>query len=397
MYAKCGNIEDAYHLFRKMDVRNVALWNAMLVGLAQHGNAKEALSLFRVMKTKNIEPDRVTFIGVLSACSHSGLVSEAFEYFSKMQKDYGVEPEMEHYFCLSNARRVKGETETGKRVAVQLLAVEPSNSSAYVPLSSIYAAAAFSVLPESEASNSLWTHKHSSIRCHLVQLPAIRPIFFEQMDFVANHFWVTPSSTFSFCLWYFIGNIARFRDSTDRFGMSLFLAYVETGLEEGLYFFSAFHWSGLRLDDVSVRSVLRGIDKVDSYRCKRHTEQTLSEYVKAGENWAADCCTVFERLFCLFIEKSVQSRERSGLNFGELNDIMMCAKWFRKEANKLKFNLASWNAMMFGYVMWDDGQMAKFKIFRGEHFDVWKAHPLLTSMTDGKREEVRVIYFIVFT
>ncbi|KAM1012651.1 hypothetical protein ACFX13_043461 [Malus domestica] len=142
-------------------------------------------------------------------------------------------------------------------------------------------------------------------------------------------------------------------------------AYVETGLEEGLYFFSAFHWSGLRLDDVSVRSVLRGIDKVDSYRCKRHTEQTLSEYVKAGENWAADCCTVFERLFCLFIEKSVQSRERSGLNFGELNDIMMCAKWFRKEANKLKFNLASWNAMMFGYVMWDDGQMAKFKIFRG--------------------------------
>ncbi|KAM2476206.1 hypothetical protein ACFX1W_042913 [Malus domestica] len=86
-----------------MDVRNVALWNAMLVGLAQHGNAKEALSLFRVMKTKNIEPDRVTFIGVLSACSHSGLVSEAFEYFSKMQKDYGVEPEMEHYFCLVDA------------------------------------------------------------------------------------------------------------------------------------------------------------------------------------------------------------------------------------------------------------------------------------------------------
>ncbi|KAM1223801.1 hypothetical protein ACFX2G_043742 [Malus domestica] len=99
------------------------------------------------------------------------------------------------------------------------------------------------------------------------------------MDFVANHFWVTPSSTFSFCLLYFIGNIARFRDSTDRFGMSLFLAYVETGLEEGLYFFSAFHWSGLRLDDVSVRSVHRGIDKVDSYRCKRHMEQ-VQAYAK---------------------------------------------------------------------------------------------------------------------
>ncbi|KAM2020892.1 hypothetical protein ACFX16_042978 [Malus domestica] len=183
------------------------------------------------------------------------------------------------------------------------------------------------------------------------QLPANRPRFFEQMDFVANHFWVTPSSTFGFCLWYFIGNIARFRDSTDRFGMSLFLAYVETVLEEGLYFFSAFHWSGLRLDD----------ECLDIYSWNK----TLSEYGKAGENWAADCCSVFKRSFCLFIEKSVQSCERSGLNFGELNDIMLCAKWFRKEANKLKFNLASWNAMMFGYVMWDDGQMAKFKIFRG--------------------------------
>ncbi|PQP99238.1 pentatricopeptide repeat-containing protein [Prunus yedoensis var. nudiflora] len=173
MYAKCGNIEDAYRLFRRMDVRNIALWNAMLLGLAQHGNAEEALNLFRVMKSKNIEPDRVTFIGVLSACSHSGLVSEAYEHFSSMQKDYGVEPEIEHYSCLVDALgragcvqeaekliasmpfeasasmygallgacRIKGDTETGKRVAAQLLAMEPSDSSAYVLLSNIYAAA----------------------------------------------------------------------------------------------------------------------------------------------------------------------------------------------------------------------------------------------------------------
>ncbi|ONI33045.1 hypothetical protein PRUPE_1G402000, partial [Prunus persica] len=173
MYAKCGNIEDAYCLFRRMDVRNIALWNAMLVGLAQHGNAEEALNLFRVMKSKNVEPDRVTFIGVLSACSHSGLVSEAYEHFSSMQKDYGVEPEIEHYSCLVDALgragrvqeaekliasmpfeasasmygallgacRIKGDTETGKRVAAQLLAMEPSDSSAYVLLSNIYAAA----------------------------------------------------------------------------------------------------------------------------------------------------------------------------------------------------------------------------------------------------------------
>lgn len=173
MYAKCGNIEDAYCLFRRMVVRNIALWNAMLVGLAQHGNAEEALNLFRVMKSKNVEPDGVTFIGVLTACSHSGLVSEAYEHFSSMQKDYGVEPEIEHYSCLVDALgragrvqeaekliasmpfeasasmygallgacRIKGDTETGKRVAAQLLAMEPSDSSAYVLLSNIYAAA----------------------------------------------------------------------------------------------------------------------------------------------------------------------------------------------------------------------------------------------------------------
>ncbi|KAM1021673.1 hypothetical protein ACFX2J_042539 [Malus domestica] len=79
------------------------------------------------------------------------------------------------------------------------------------------------------------------------QLPANRPRFFEQMDFVANHFWA-----------------ARVVDGMMERDVVLWntmvKAYVETGLEEGLYFFSAFHWSGLRLDDVSVHSVLCGID-----------------------------------------------------------------------------------------------------------------------------------------
>ncbi|XP_062098693.1 pentatricopeptide repeat-containing protein At4g33170-like [Humulus lupulus] len=173
MYAKCGNIEDAYCLFKRMDVKNVALWNALLVGLAQHGDAKEALNLFRCMVGNYIEPDRVTFVGVLSACSHSGLISEAYGYFSSMHKDYGIEPEIEHYACLVDALgrsgrvreaenlissmpfkasasmyrallgacRVQGDTETGKRVAAELLALEPSDSAAYVLLSNMYAAA----------------------------------------------------------------------------------------------------------------------------------------------------------------------------------------------------------------------------------------------------------------
>ncbi|KAF7830402.1 pentatricopeptide repeat-containing protein [Senna tora] len=173
MYAKCGNIEDAYGLFKRMNKRSIALWNAMLIGLAQHGNAEEALYLFKEMKSRGATPDRVTFIGVLSACSHSGLVSEAYENFYSMQKDYGIEPEVEHYSCLVdalsragriqdaekvilsmpfkasasvyrsllNACRVQGDKETGKRVAEKLFSLEPSDSAAYVLLSNIYAAA----------------------------------------------------------------------------------------------------------------------------------------------------------------------------------------------------------------------------------------------------------------
>ncbi|OVA14516.1 Pentatricopeptide repeat [Macleaya cordata] len=173
MYAKCGSIADSYQLFKRMNVRNIALWNAMVVGLAQHGNGEEALSLFRRMNCEGIKPDGITFIGVLSACSHSGLVSEAYGYFDSMSKTYGIQPEIEHYSCLVDvlgraglvekaenliesmpfepsasmyrallgACRVQGDSETGKRVAFRLLVLEPFDSAAYVLLSNIYAAA----------------------------------------------------------------------------------------------------------------------------------------------------------------------------------------------------------------------------------------------------------------
>nr|KYP45627.1 Pentatricopeptide repeat-containing protein At4g33170 family [Cajanus cajan] len=173
MYAKCGNIEDARGLFKRMNTGRIASWNAMIVGLAQHGNAEEALHFFKDMKSRGVMPDRVTFIGVLSACSHSGLISEAYENLYSMQKNYGIEPEIEHYSCLVdalsragriqeaekvissmpfeasasmyrtllNACRVLVDKEAGKRVAEKLLALEPSDSSAYVLLSNVYAAA----------------------------------------------------------------------------------------------------------------------------------------------------------------------------------------------------------------------------------------------------------------
>ncbi|KAL0698077.1 hypothetical protein Bca4012_054199 [Brassica carinata] len=173
MYAKCGSIDDAYTLFKRIETRNIAAWNAMLVGLAQHGEGKEALQLFKEMNSLGIKPDKVTFMGVLSACSHSGLVSEAYKQIQSMHRDYGIEPEIEHYSCLADALgraglvreaekliesmsleasasmyrallaacRVQGDTKTGKRVATKLLELEPSDSSAYVLLSNMYAAA----------------------------------------------------------------------------------------------------------------------------------------------------------------------------------------------------------------------------------------------------------------
>ncbi|KFK29928.1 hypothetical protein AALP_AA7G196500 [Arabis alpina] len=173
MYSKCGSIDDAYSLFKRIEMRNIAAWNAMLVGLAQHGEGKEALLLFKQMKSLGIKPDKVTFIGVLSACSHSGLVSEAYKHIQSMHRDYGIKPEIEHYSCLADALgraglvqqaenliesmsmkasasmyrtllaacRAKGDTETGKRVATKLLELEPLDSSAYVLLSNMYAAA----------------------------------------------------------------------------------------------------------------------------------------------------------------------------------------------------------------------------------------------------------------
>ncbi|XP_042430316.1 pentatricopeptide repeat-containing protein At4g33170-like [Zingiber officinale] len=171
MYAKCGNIEDSLCLFERMIPTNIASWNVLLLGLAQHGKGKEALNLFKHMILQGLQPDKITLLGVLSACSHSGLVSEAYGYFNSMRKDYCIEPEVEHYSCLVDALgragllqdaeeimetmpfnasapmyrallgacRIQGNMDIGQRIATRLLELEPLDSSAYILLSNIYA------------------------------------------------------------------------------------------------------------------------------------------------------------------------------------------------------------------------------------------------------------------
>lgn len=172
MYAKCGIIEDSRHVFDKMPKLDVVAWNTMIAGYAQHGFGKDAIKLFEEMLQAGMKPDDVTFIVVLSACSHAGLVYEGRKYFDSMARDYCITPKEDHYACLIDllgragqldeamdcitnmpfkpnanvwnallgACRLHGNLELGIHAAERLLELEPQASATYILLSNIYAA-----------------------------------------------------------------------------------------------------------------------------------------------------------------------------------------------------------------------------------------------------------------
>eukprot|EP00253_Pinus_taeda_P033868 PITA_33868 len=173
MYSKCGTIDDASKLFDAMICRDTISWNAMITGYAQHGRCLESLHLFEQMQSRRIKPNEISFVGVLSACSHAGLVDEGWHYYSSMRLDHGMLPGLEHYACmvdllgragqldkaenlmndmpfgpnafvcrtLLGACRVHANLEVGKRVAERLIELDPQDAATYVTLSNIYAAA----------------------------------------------------------------------------------------------------------------------------------------------------------------------------------------------------------------------------------------------------------------
>ncbi|CAI9091544.1 OLC1v1026601C1 [Oldenlandia corymbosa var. corymbosa] len=100
MYAKCGSLDDGNNVFWRMPSRDVISWNAMISGLSHNGQGVEALELFEDMRTDSTKPDYVTFINVLSACSHMGLVEKGWEYFRMMSDEYGLPPKVDHYACM---------------------------------------------------------------------------------------------------------------------------------------------------------------------------------------------------------------------------------------------------------------------------------------------------------
>ncbi|GAV58878.1 PPR domain-containing protein/PPR_2 domain-containing protein [Cephalotus follicularis] len=100
MYAKCGSLDRSLLVFFKLREKNLFCWNSLLEGLAAHGYGKEALSMFSKMEKEKIKPNGVTFVSVLSACTHAGLVHEGRMRFLSMTFDYAIPPEIEHYGCM---------------------------------------------------------------------------------------------------------------------------------------------------------------------------------------------------------------------------------------------------------------------------------------------------------
>ncbi|KDP26863.1 hypothetical protein JCGZ_18021 [Jatropha curcas] len=171
MYAKCGSLSDAMKIFKQNNNLNVVLWTSMISGLALHGQAREAVQLFECMMNEGITPNEITFIGILTACNHAGLLEEGCKYFELMQKAYGIKPGAEHYVCmvdlygraghLNEAKnfiqensisdqsavwksflsscRLHKNFEMGKWVSERLLQLEQSDAGSYVLLSNIYA------------------------------------------------------------------------------------------------------------------------------------------------------------------------------------------------------------------------------------------------------------------
>ncbi|URD85612.1 PPR repeat [Musa troglodytarum] len=173
MYARCGRILTARQVFDEMVSVDLVSWNSLIAGHALNGYAKAAISIFQEMKKNGVAPDEVTFIGLLSACSHAGMVDDGLELFYSMSRDYPITPVAEHYACvvdllgragrlgealklvkgmpikanagiwgsLLGACRMHKNPEVANVAAEKLFEFEPHTTSNYVLLSNIHAEA----------------------------------------------------------------------------------------------------------------------------------------------------------------------------------------------------------------------------------------------------------------
>ncbi|XP_071688537.1 putative pentatricopeptide repeat-containing protein At1g69350, mitochondrial [Rutidosis leptorrhynchoides] len=100
MYAKCGELQMARSVFEVMSYKSVVSWSAMIDAYGMHGLVDDAILVYDMMIESNTKPNEITFMNILSACSHAGYVEKGKYYFDSMKKDFGIEPKLEHFSCL---------------------------------------------------------------------------------------------------------------------------------------------------------------------------------------------------------------------------------------------------------------------------------------------------------
>ena len=100
MYSKCGIIGDATRSFEESPKESSVTWNSMIFAYAQHGQGFVALKIFSHMIERRVKTDHITFVAVLTACSHAGLVGEGLKVLNSMESDHGTRPRPEHYACV---------------------------------------------------------------------------------------------------------------------------------------------------------------------------------------------------------------------------------------------------------------------------------------------------------
>ncbi|KAH9793002.1 hypothetical protein KPL71_004379 [Citrus sinensis] len=125
MYMKCGSLDEARRIFYSMTKKNVISYNVMIAGLGMNGFGEEALKCFAQMETEGIPKDDLIFLGVLIACSHSGLATEGYRIFQSMKRHCGIEPKLEHYSCLVDLLSRAGELEQALNI-VESMPMKPN-------------------------------------------------------------------------------------------------------------------------------------------------------------------------------------------------------------------------------------------------------------------------------
>ncbi|XP_065868991.1 pentatricopeptide repeat-containing protein At3g26782, mitochondrial [Euphorbia lathyris] len=171
MYCKCGQVKMAKNAFDGMKEKNVKSWSAMIAGYGMHGYARESLDVFYKMIRCGVKPNYITFLSVLSACSHAGLLDEGWYWFKAMSHQFHVQPGIEHYGCMVDllgrggrlyeaydlirkmkvkadfvvwgsllaACRIHKNVELAEICGRELFKLDPSNCGYYILLKSIYA------------------------------------------------------------------------------------------------------------------------------------------------------------------------------------------------------------------------------------------------------------------